>query len=49
MTEEPDGPQISGQPTTINMNTGPQISGGIPVQTNAVAALVLISFIILFF
>ena len=41
MTEEPDGPQISGQPTTINMNAGPQISGGIPVQTNAVAALVL--------
>ncbi len=41
MTEESDGPQISGEPTTININAGPQVSGGMPVQTNAVAGLVL--------
>ena len=41
MTEESGGPQISGEPTTININAGPQVSGGMPVQTNAVAGLVL--------
>ena len=41
MTEESNGPQISGQPTTININAGPQVSGGMPIQTNAVAGLVL--------
>ena len=41
MNEDSSGPQISGQPTTININAGPQVSGGMPVQTNAVAGLVL--------
>ena len=41
MTEDSSGPQISGEPTTININAGPQVSGGMPVQTNAVAGLVL--------
>tara|TARA_B100001175_G_scaffold146967_1_gene124695 strand:- start:434 stop:880 length:447 start_codon:yes stop_codon:yes gene_type:complete len=41
VTEESNGPQISGQPTTININAGPQVSGGMPIQTNAVAGLVL--------
>ena len=41
MTEGSSGPQISGEPTTININAGPQVSGGMPVQTNAVAGLVL--------
>ena len=41
MTEDSSGPQISGEPTTINVNAGPQVSGGMPVQTNAVAGLVL--------
>ena len=41
VTEESNGPQISGQPTTINVNAGPQVSGGMPIQTNAVAGLVL--------
>ena len=40
MTEDSSGPQISGQPTTININAGPQVSGGMPVQTNAIAGLV---------
>jgi len=41
MTEGSSGPQISGEPTVINANQGPQVSGGMPVQTNAVAGLVL--------
>ena len=41
MTEDSSDPQISGEPTTININAGPQVSGGMPVQTNAVAGLVL--------
>ena len=41
MTEDSSGPQISGEPTTININAGPQVSGGMPIQTNAVAGLVL--------
>ena len=34
-------PQISGKPTVINVNPGPQVSGPMIVQTNAVAGLVL--------
>ena len=34
-------PQISGEPTVINANPGPQVSGAMIVQTNAVAGLVL--------
>ena len=41
MTEDPNGPQISGEPTTINVNTGPQVMGGQMQSTNAVAGLVL--------
>tara|TARA_Y100001936_G_C15797872_1_gene519935 strand:- start:313 stop:699 length:387 start_codon:yes stop_codon:yes gene_type:complete len=41
VSEESNDPQISGEPTTININAGPQVSGGMPVQTNAVAGLVL--------
>ena len=41
MTEGPNGPQISGEPTTINVNTGPQVMGGQMQSTNAVAGLVL--------
>ena len=41
MTEDSNGPQISGEPTTINVNTGPQVIGGQMQSTNAVAGLVL--------
>ena len=41
MTEGSSGPQISGEPTVINANQGPQVSGAMIVQTNAVAGLVL--------
>ena len=41
MTEGSNGPQISGEPTTINVNTGPQVMGGQMQSTNAVAGLVL--------
>ena len=41
MTEDSNGPQISGEPTTINVNTGPQVMGGQMQSTNAVAGLVL--------
>ena len=34
-------PQISGEPTVIKANQGPQVSGAMIVQTNAVAGLVL--------
>ena len=41
MTEEPRDPQISGEPTTINVNAGPQVMGGQMQSTNAVAGLVI--------
>ena len=41
MTEDSSGPQISGEPTTININAGPQVMGGQMQSTNAVAGLVL--------
>ena len=41
MTEEPWDPQISGEPTTINVNAGPQVMGGQMQSTNAVAGLVI--------
>ena len=41
MTEDSNGPQISGEPTTINVNPGPQVMGGQMQSTNAVAGLVL--------
>jgi len=41
MTEDSNGPQISGEPATINVNTGPQVMGGQMQSTNAVAGLVL--------
>ena len=41
MTEDSSGPQISGEPTTININSGPQVMGGQMQSTNAVAGLVL--------
>ena len=41
MTEDSNGQQISGEPTTINVNTGPQVMGGQMQSTNAVAGLVL--------
>ena len=41
MTEDSSGPQISGEPTTININAGPQVMGGQTQSTNAVAGLVL--------
>ena len=41
MTEGSSGPQISGEPTTININAGPQVMGGQTQSTNAVAGLVL--------
>ncbi len=41
MEESEAGPQISGTPTTIHVNAGPQVSGGQIVSTNAVAGLVL--------
>ena len=41
MTEDSDVPQISGEPTTININAGPQVMGGQMQSTNAVAGLVL--------
>ena len=41
MTEGSSGPQISGEPTVINANQGPQVSGAMIDQTNAVAGLVL--------
>ena len=41
MTEDSSGPQISGEPTTININSGPQVMGGQTQSTNAVAGLVL--------
>ncbi len=41
MQEESGAPQISGEPTVINSNQGPQVSGAMIVQTNAVAGLVL--------
>ena len=41
MTEDSSGPQISGEPTTINVNAGPQVMGGQMQSTNAVAGLVL--------
>ena len=41
MTEDSNGPQISGEPTTINVHTGPQVMGGQMQSTNAVAGLVL--------
>ena len=41
MEKSEAGPQISGTPTTIHVNAGPQVSGGQIVSTNAVAGLVL--------
>ena len=41
MEESEAGPQISGTPTTIHINAGPQVSGGQIESTNAVAGLVL--------
>ena len=41
MRDESGVPQISGEPTVINANQGPQVSGAMIVQTNAVAGLVL--------
>ena len=41
MNEDSDGPEISGEPTTINVNPGPQVMGGQMQSTNAVAGLVL--------
>ena len=41
MTEGSSGPQISGEPTVINFNSGPQVMGGQMQSTNAVAGLVL--------
>ena len=41
MQDESGVPQISGEPTVINANQGPQVSGAMIVQTNAVAGLVL--------
>ena len=41
MTEDSSGPQISGEPTTINFDAGPQVMGGQMQSTNAVAGLVL--------
>jgi len=41
MTEDSSGPQISGEPTVINFNSGPQVMGGQMQSTNAVAGLVL--------
>ena len=41
MQDESATPQISGEPTVINANQGPQVSGAMIVQTNAVAGLVL--------
>ena len=41
MQDESSAPQISGEPTVINTNQGPQVSGSMIVQTNAVAGLVL--------
>ena len=41
MTEGSSGPQISGEPTTIDINAGPQVMGGQTQSTNAVAGLVL--------
>ena len=41
MNEDSSGPQISGEPTTININAGPQVMGGQTQSTNAVAGLVL--------
>ena len=41
MQDESGVPQISGEPTVINANPGPQVSGAMIVQTNAVAGLVL--------
>ena len=34
-------PQLSGEPTVIHVNTGPQVAGGQIETTNAVAGLVL--------
>ena len=41
MQDESGVPQISGEPTVINANQGPQVSGAMIVRTNAVAGLVL--------
>lgn len=41
MSEDSSEPQISGEPTTININAGPQVMGGQMQSTNAVAGLVL--------
>ena len=41
MGEDSSEPQISGEPTTININAGPQVMGGQMQSTNAVAGLVL--------
>ena len=41
MTEDSSGPQISGEPVTINVNPGPQVMGGQMQSTYAVAGLVL--------
>ncbi len=41
MQDESGVTQISGEPTVINANPGPQVSGAMIVQTNAVAGLVL--------
>ena len=41
MQDESGVPKISGEPTVINANQGPQVSGAMIVQTNAVAGLVL--------
>ena len=41
MQDESGVPQISGEPTVINANLGPLVSGAMIVQTNAVAGLVL--------
>ena len=40
MAEDSSGPQISGVPTTININAGPQVMGGQMQSTNAVVGLV---------
>ena len=41
MNEDSNGPEISGEPATINVNPGPQVMGGQMQSTNAVAGLVL--------
>ena len=40
--EETSEPEVVfvGEPATVNVNAAPQVSGGMPIQTNAVAGLV---------